>query len=266
MSDQSVGDQSVGGTVKFHDPTQLGVDVAASARPLLIGLDIDGVLSPLVDHADDARLLPGVADVLERLVTANGVTVAAVSGRSLQSMRTFGLPNSMPLMGSHGMETGDQPFRPLDPDERARLDRLISLADDAAADAGEGGWVEHKQASVAVHTRTAEPAAGRSALERLATRASTVDGATVKPGSDVLEIFARHASKGTAITALALRARAACTVFVGDDLTDEEAFAALAAGDIAIKVGTAPTIATRRLRDPAAVLTFLTALTEACQA
>ena len=253
-------------TPEFHDPAQLGIEVADAERPLLIGLDIDGVLSPLVDHADDARLLPGVADVLGRLVSVDGVAVAAVSGRALQSMRTFGLPNSMQLVGSHGMEAGDQPFRPLDADERARLDQLISLADDAALAAGNGGWVEHKQASVAVHTRTADPVAGRAALEQLALQACAVDGATVKPGSDVLELFARHASKGTAITTLSTEAAAACTVFVGDDLTDEEAFAVLADGDITIKVGTAATIATRRLRGPEAVLTFLSTLTDACTA
>jgi trehalose-phosphatase len=251
-------------TPEFHDPAQLGREVAGAERPLLIGLDIDGVLSPLVDHADDARLLPGVADVLRRLVSVADVAVAAVSGRALQSMRTFGLPDSIQLVGSHGMEAGDQPFRPLDTDERSRLDHLISLADDAALAAGNGGWVEHKQASVAVHIRTADTAAGHEALEQLAARASDVEGATIKPGSDVLELFARHASKGTAIAALSTAAAAACTVFVGDDLTDEEAFAALGEGDVTIKVGTAPTIAVHRLRDPEAVLEFLTALTDAC--
>jgi len=250
-------------TPDFHDPAQLGHEVAGLETPLLIGLDIDGVLSPLVDHADDARLLPGIADVLERLVARDGVTVAAVSGRALQSMRTFGLPKVMQLVGSHGMEAADQPFRSLDADERARLDMLIALADEAALAAGTGGWVEHKQASVAVHTRTAHQSTGRAALQQLALRAGEIEGATIKPGSDVLELFARHASKGTAIAALSIAATAACTVFVGDDLTDEEAFAALSEGDLAIKVGTASTIATRRLRDPAAVLEFLTALVEA---
>ncbi len=252
-------------TPEFHDPAQLALNVAAAERPLLIGLDIDGVLSPLVDHADDARLLPGVADVLTRLVTAEGITVAAVSGRALESMRTFGLPDAMQLTGSHGMEAGNQPFRPLDNEERSRLDQLISLADAAAIAAGTGGWVEHKQASVAVHTRTADPVTGRAALEQLSVQAGAINGATAKPGSDVLELFARHASKGTAIAALATEAAAACTVFVGDDLTDEEAFAVLGDGDIAIKVGTAATVATRRLRDPDAVLEFLTTLANACE-
>ncbi len=70
--------------------------------------------------------------------------------------------------------------------------------------------------------------------------------------------------KGTAIISLATDAAAACTVFVGDDLTDEEAFAALSDDDITIKVGTAQTSATRRLRDPEAVLEFLVAVTAAC--
>ena len=252
-------------SMNFDGPAVLGSDLARASRPLLIGLDIDGVLSPLVDHADDARLLPGVADVLERLLVIEGVTAAAVSGRALASMRTFGLPDSMTLVGSHGMEASNQPFRPLDADERDRLDHLITLADRAAAAAGDGAWVEHKQASVAVHTRLADPVDGPAALTRLAIDAEAVDGAAVKPGSNVLELFTRHASKGTAIAALATESAAACTVFIGDDLTDEEAFAVLGDRDVAIKVGTAPTIATRRLRDPAAVLEFLTAFADACE-
>ena len=42
-------------------------------------------------------------------------------------------------------------------------------------------------------------------------------------------------------------------IFVGDDLTDEDVFAALGAGDLGVHVGVAPTAAGRRLRDPAAV-------------
>ena len=76
----------------------------------------------------------------------------------------------------------------------------------------------------------------------------------------MLEAFARHTDKGTALMALASDLGAATTVFLGDDLTDEEAFAHLSLGDVAIKVGDASTIAPHRLRDPDAVLTFLQAL------
>ena len=103
---------------EYHDPTQLGIEVAGCEQPLLIGLDIDGVLAPLVDHADDARLLDGIADVLSRLLAADDVTVAAVSGRAVSSMRTFGLPASVRLVGSHGME---EDGRPLSKKEKERL-------------------------------------------------------------------------------------------------------------------------------------------------
>ena len=87
-----------------------------------------------------------------------------------------------------------------------------------------------------------------------------IDGASAKAGSNVLELFTRHADKGTALVAFGARLGAATTVFVGDDITDEDAFARLGAGDIAIKVGDSDTIATHRLRDPAAVLSWLLAL------
>ena len=247
---------------EYHDPTKLGIEVAGCEQPLLIGLDIDGVLAPLVDHADDARLLNGIADVLNRLLAADGVTVAAVSGRAVSSMRTFGLPAAVRLVGSHGMEEDGRPLEPLDDAERARLDQLIELAGAAANAAGNGAWVEHKQASVAVHIREADTALGRAALAALAIAIQDVDGASVKPGSNVLELFTRHASKGSAVERLRSESGARSVTFVGDDLTDEEAFAALSEADISIKVGPATTIAQFRLATPEHVLEFLSALAD----
>jgi trehalose-phosphatase len=246
--------------LRYDDPGELAGLVVAASRPLLIGLDIDGVLSPLVDHADDARLLDGMADAVTRLGALDDVTVAAVSGRALSSMRTFGLPDHVRLVGSHGMEAAGSPMRPLTQAERARLATLLQLAEKAATAAGDGAWVEIKTASVAVHVRTANPETARTALADLETQTNGVDGASCKPGSNVLELFARHASKGTAMEGLRRDADASTAVFVGDDVTDEEAFATLIDGDISIKVGTASTIAAHRLRNPDDVLRWLTAL------
>jgi trehalose-phosphatase len=244
----------------YAQPHELANLVAAAPRPMVIGLDIDGVLSPLVDHADDARLLDGVADAIKRLDALNDVTIAAVSGRALSSMRTFGLPDYVRLVGSHGMEAADTPMHPLTDIERVRLTTLLQLAQIAAAAAGTGAWVETKSASVAVHVRTADPETARTALADLEAQTEGVDGASCKRGSNVLELFARHASKGTAIEELRSDAGASTAVFVGDDVTDEEAFATLRGHDISIKVGTAPTIAAHRLRDPDDVLRWLIAL------
>jgi len=249
-------------TPEYHDPAQLGIKVAGCELPLLIGLDIDGVLSPLVDHADDAQLLDGIADVLTRLLAANDVLVAAVSGRALSSMRTFGLPPAVRLVGSHGMEEDGRFFEPLDDAEQTRFDQLVELADAAAVAGGDGAWVEHKQASVAVHVREADKALGTAALAALAIATKGVNGTSAKPGSNVLELFTRHASKGSAVERLRTESGSRTAMFVGDDLTDEDAFAALGEADVSIKVGPAPTIAKFRLAAPENVLEFLSALAD----
>jgi trehalose-phosphatase len=244
----------------FDDPEALAADVRAAARPLLVGLDVDGVLAPLVDHAADAALLDGIGEAISAVAELDSVQVAVLSGRSLDGLAQFGFPHDLHVIGSHGMETRDRPIEPLDENEARRLADLGGLAEAAAREAGDGAWVERKPASVVLHVRRADPERGRVALDALADRARDVDGATAKPGSNVLELFARSADKGTALVALGAELRAATILFAGDDVTDEDAFARLGPDDIAIKVGDADTIAPHRLRDPDAVLAFLRAL------
>ncbi|MDQ3469701.1 MAG: hypothetical protein M3487_08050, partial [Actinomycetota bacterium] len=55
------------------DPAGLAVIAAALARPLLVGLDVDGVLAPIVAHPADAELLPGVLESVGRLAALDGV-------------------------------------------------------------------------------------------------------------------------------------------------------------------------------------------------
>ncbi len=241
----------------YDDPAVLARRVAAAARPLLIGLDVDGVLAPLVDHADDARLVDGVADSIGALAGHDHVQIAIVSGRAVDDLLRFEFDSRVVLVGSHGLESYGQPMKPLDEVENDRLAALIVLADRAAHQAGDGAWVETKPASVTVHIRQADPETGAKALDWLAPLAGSVKGANVKAGSDVLELFTRSADKGRAIYGLAAEFDASATAFVGDDITDEDAFAALSSTDISVKVGDAPTIAQHRLRDPYAVAIWL---------
>jgi trehalose 6-phosphate phosphatase len=243
------------------DPVELARLVAASPRPLLVGLDVDGVLAPLVDHAADAVLLDGMSDAVSAVAALDGVDVVVVSGRSLAGLAQFGFGDDVDVIGSHGMEIRDRQMEPLDSDERDRLAALDALTVEAADRAGTGAWIERKPASVVLHVRQAEAGLGREAIDGLCAAAEQVDGATVKAGSNVLELFARHADKGTALMHLARELGSVTTVFVGDDVTDEEAFAHLGHDDVAIKVGDADTIAPHRLADPAAVLAWLRAIT-----
>jgi trehalose-phosphatase len=245
---------------RYDDPAGIADLVAKRPRPLLVGLDVDGVLAPIVDHADDAMLLAGMGPAVSAVAALDDVFVAVVSGRSLAGLAQFGFGDDVEMIGSHGMETRDHPMEPLTDHERSLLADLDGAAVAAAERAGAGAWVERKPASVVLHVRQADDASGSIALLELADVARTFDGATVKAGSGVLEAFARHTDKGTALIALAADLGAVTTVFLGDDLTDEEAFARLSPGDVAVKVGDADTVAPHRLRDPAAVLTFLQAL------
>jgi len=246
---------------RYDDPEDLADLVESAARPLLIGLDVDGVLAPLVDHADDAILLDGMGDAVSAVAALESVHVAVVSGRSLDGLAQFGFGREIDVIGSHGMEIRDRPMEPLDGDEARRLAELDALTVDGADRAGKGAWIERKPASVVLHVRQADAARGRAALDGLRVDAERVEGATVKSGSNVLELFARHADKGESLMHLARRLGVVTTVFVGDDVTDEDAFAHLGDGDIAVKVGDDPTIAPYRLHDPAAVLAWLRALT-----
>jgi trehalose 6-phosphate phosphatase len=242
---------------RYEDPVAFAARVGSSARPVLLGLDVDGVLAPIVDHADDARLLDGASEAIGEIASRDGFHVAVVSGRALDDLERFAFHRGVTVVGSHGMESRRRPAAPLDGDERQRLDSLTVLAERAALLAGDGAWVESKPASVVVHVRTADRDLAARAIDELHVAILAVDGTTAKAGSGVLELFAREASKGTAIAALMVEVGAATTIFVGDDVTDEEAFAVLGDGDVGVKVGDAPTIAAVRLADPHAVLAML---------
>ena len=244
----------------YDDPGHVARLVGACPRPWLVGLDVDGVLAPIVGHAADATLLAGMAEAVSALARLPEVDVVVVSGRSIAGLAQFGFGTDVEVIGSHGMETRNLPMAPLSSDEQTLLETLAAAAIAAAERAGHGAWVERKPASVVLHVRQADDVAGSSAISELADAIASLAGATTKAGSGVLEAFARHADKGTALVALGERIGAATTIFIGDDVTDEEAFARLSPTDIAIKVGGADTIAAHRLRDPTCVLDWLHAL------
>jgi trehalose-phosphatase len=246
--------------IVYDAPDELAAHVVRSPRPLLIGLDVDGVLAPIVGHADTAMLVDGVLDAVHAIADLAGVHVAVVSGRSVEDLDRFGFGADIDVIGSHGAQRRDRPLVPLDDTERSRLAALDGLTVAAVEEAGVGAWIERKPASVVLHVRQADPTRGIDALADLQRNAVAVEGATTKFGNGVLELFARPADKGVALIGLAGELGALTTVFVGDDTTDEDAFTRLRPGDIAIKVGDAASVAPHRLRDPDDVLTWLRAV------
>jgi len=260
--------------------------VFAAHDRVLIALDFDGTLAAEVDEPGAARALPDAHAAVLRLAALPGTTVALISGRSLASLREVGrMPDDVPLVGSHGLELhfGPGDDRPtVNDDDRARVVALRSRLS-PLVDATEEAWIEDKPAGFAVHTRrvdasaasdlndavratalNADPALTDPALndESLTDQAITHPAITVREGKNVVEFAVRDATKGDGIRALRERFTPDAVLFAGDDVTDEDALAALRSGDVGIKVGSATTIADHRLADPRAVASMLATLVE----
>lgn len=235
-------------------PPDLGSALRALAgrRPLLVSSDYDGVLARLRDDPSDAVPEAGVAQVLARLAAVDGVTVALVSGRGVADLQsTSGLSGPFRWVGSHGAEFDG----PLTGELAGRRDDLAERLAPLVAGT-EGARLEVKPASVAVHVRqVADRVAAASLLADARSRADS--SLTLKPGKDVLELAVTDADKGSALRRLADELGAVATLYLGDDLTDEDAFRALGADDVTVKIGDGETAARHRVPDTAGAVALL---------
>jgi trehalose 6-phosphate phosphatase len=235
-------------------PPDLGSALRALAgrRPLLVSSDYDGVLARLRDDPSDAVPEAGVAEVLARLAAVDGVTVALVSGRGVADLQsTSGLSGPFRWVGSHGAEFDG----PLTGELAGRRDDLAERLAPLVAGT-EGARLEVKPASVAVHVRqVADRVAAASLLADARSRADS--SLTLKPGKDVLELAVTDADKGSALRRLAGELGAVATLYLGDDLTDEDAFRALGADDVTVKIGDGETTARHRVPDTAGAVALL---------
>ncbi|MDN5857661.1 MAG: trehalose-phosphatase [Pseudonocardia sp.] len=228
----------------------------ARAPRLLVAMDFDGVLAPIVDVPSAARPLPEAASALGVLATLPGTTVALVSGRGLADLAAvsgFGAP--IRLVGSHGGEFDDGASA-LDDEARERFDRRVVEVTELVG-AEPGVRLERKPAGLAVHVRGAEPEVAERVLAAVRTGPAMGPGVAATPGKAVLDLAVVAVTKGAALDRLRRQARADAVLFVGDDVTDETGFARLRTGDVGVKVGDGATAAEHRVADPAAVAALL---------
>ncbi len=223
----------------------------ASSPTLLVGCDFDGTLAPIVADPQAARGLPEALRSLEVLAGMSGVDVVVVSGRSLTDLRRLcAVGEGVQFVGGHGaeFESGHLPPLEISRDQVARLGRI--RADVAVLTRGVPGiFVEEKPTSVAVHVRNVDRDRAARVTQGMLEGPAARDGVTVLRGKGVIELSVVTASKGTAIAALQRATEAAVTLFIGDDVTDEQAFAALGPTDAGIKVGPGDSLAGYRVED-----------------
>ncbi|WP_110240807.1 trehalose-phosphatase [Nocardioides gilvus] len=228
--------------MEFSDPeaARLYADVVHTGSDLVIGLDFDGTLAPIVEDPTQAHVHPDVPDLLVEL--ADRVRgVAVITGRPVRQALALGdldvvgaqiteRGRHFIVLGQYGNERWTGVDRrivsPRPPHGLASFLREIpSLL--RRAGAGEA-YVEPKGLAVALHTRRLdEPEAAFARLLPLVSEAATRHDLAVEPGRLVVEVRAPGMNKGIAVRDLADQWSAGGFLFAGDDLGDVEAFTEL---------------------------------------
>lgn len=221
-------------------------------------LDLDGTLAELAARPDDVVPLQERTGLLRGLVETMNGRVAVLTGRALSEADRILEGAVVPVAAVHGLVRRVSQGTVVSVLPSAKLPQAKAALDALAAD-HHGLLVEDKGASVALHYRQA-PEAGpavRSAAEQLA----RICGLVLQEGAMVSELRTAGPNKGDS-----LKAFMACAPFIGstpvaigDDLTDEDAFAAAEAlGGYGILVGALrPTRARFRLGSVTEVLAWL---------
>lgn len=214
-----------------------GLD-AILTRPerAVLAFDFDGTLAPIVPDPDQARAHPDTVPALAALAP-RVASVAVVTGRpagvAVRHGGFAGVPGleHLVVLGHYGAERWDARTGTVEapaphPGVAAVRAELPGLLDRIGS--WKGTWIEEKGRAVAVHTRRAEdPQAAFEALREPLADLATRHGLIVEPGRLVLELRPPGMDKGMALLEYVRETGAGAVMYVGDDLGDLPAFAAV---------------------------------------
>ena len=232
-----------------------------AAEHLLLMLDFDGTLAPIVPHPPDARIPAGTMGTLRALAHCPRVTMAIVSGRSAGDVRSLTGLAGIHFFGSHGRERIRPGSNAIEADDHGKsaiaavCRRLVTDLADVA-----GFEVENKGLSAAAHYRNANPGDHERIAESVKEAIRSDPALRGSPGKMVFDITpADGIDKGVAATML-LRETGGLAIYLGDDTTDETAFRALPKESVTVFVGPGSSSSRARFRvaDPWEVGTALT--------
>jgi trehalose 6-phosphate phosphatase len=216
------------------------------AGRLLLFLDFDGTLAPIVPFPKDAEIPESTRAVLSEMAQRPDFLISLVSGRSVRDLQQRAavspvIDSTVILAGNHGLEIHGPEIDFVEPAALALHPALMALQGELRArlHSIEGVEVENKNLTTSVHFRRAPQARSRvlAALDEL------VDAKLfrVREGKMVAEVLPRvEANKGTAVRYIrAARAEEGdLSICAGDDTTDEDLFRA-ADGGVTVRVGDA---------------------------
>ena len=227
-----------------------------AADLLLLMLDFDGTLAPIVPRPSDARVPAETLATLFALRDCPRVAMAVVSGRGVRDVRSLLGIEGIHYFGSHGRERIRPGSASVESDSRGR-NAIRALCRDLASDLSDvaGFEIEDKGLSAAAHYRNTEPR-DRARIERAVLEAvASVPSLTAAHGKMVFDITPKDGvDKGTAAVAL-VRETEGLPLYFGDDTTDESVFGSLPLEAITVFVGPPErsSLARYRVADPTEV-------------
>ncbi|NIR52205.1 trehalose-phosphatase [candidate division KSB1 bacterium] len=234
----------------------------ANERALL--LDYDGTLAPFREKRNEATPYPGIREILTKILQANHSRVAVISGRYSQDLiPLIGLRPLPEIWGSHGMErlksNGDYELAQLDETVSNKLKEIKQWVEYVALEKHS----EEKPGAFAIHWREFTNERKKEIRELIKERwasAAGKAGLAIKEFDGGIEFRAVERNKGDAVnTILAEMGDDCVAAYLGDDLTDEDAFQAIKGRGIGILVRQEfrKTCADMWLKPPEELLEFL---------
>jgi trehalose-phosphatase len=226
------------------------------ARAIALFLDFDGTLAPYRMRPEESRLSPASRRALQRLSRRPGLRIWVISGRARADVAAKIGIRGIDCVGLYGWEDGRGGRVPSTQvaEARALLDGCLQRL--------HGVRIEDKGATFALHYRGAPPPSIHRAREILAGVMERFDQLRVIPGNSVWEIVPRGLpGKGrAALNRWRSLGPGALPIYIGDDVSDEPAFAALSFGITACARPIRLSRARYRLRGPAEVSRALESL------
>ena len=209
-------------------------------------LDYDGTLTPIVDRPEDAVISETMRAAVRGL--AERCPVCVVSGRDRRVVQDLMGVDDLIVAGSHGFDIWSPSEGTLQHEAGGGFEELIervTVQVREQADPIQGSLVEPKKASVALHYRLVADS-DRPAIAAIVDRVLAEHPGELKvtPGKMVYEIQPKlEWDKGKAVLylleALGLDRDDVVPLYLGDDITDEDAFSALSGRGVGIFVGRA---------------------------
>jgi trehalose 6-phosphate phosphatase len=195
------------------------------SEPVAIFLDFDGTLVNIVDRPDLVRIPAGLIQALQDAHDRLSGALALITGRSIADLDRLIAPAQLPMAGVHGLEYRDKSGMMHASSHVAIPDQVRSRL--VALEASDPGLIlEDKGASLAMHYRQAPSQQNAVRAEFAAMVAELGHEFVLQEGKMVVELRPGGATKGTAVRKFMSAPPFAGRrpVFVGDDITDEDAF------------------------------------------